>query len=127
MSEKLLDPRRAAAAAGVKPLQDKGAANRGLLDIEAVDIELVIVLGIGDRRLQHLLDLAGDPAVRKGEFGQRRGGGFAANCLGDEIELGRAGAQPAQASLSLGLIEAAWRGELAQLSPSSPACRRRGP
>ena len=73
MSEKLLDPRRATAAAGVKPLQDKGAADRSLLDIKAVDIELVIVLGIGDRSLQHLLDLVGNSAVRKSEFGKRRG------------------------------------------------------
>ena len=95
MREKLLDPRRAAAAAGVKPLHDKGAADRGLLDVEAVDIELVIVLGIGDRSLQHLLDVAGDAAVREGQFGQRRATHLAADRLGDEIELARAGAQPA--------------------------------
>ena len=62
----LFDACRSAPPAGVKPLQHKGATDGGLLDIEAIDIELVVVFGIGDRRLQHLLDVAGDAAMGKG-------------------------------------------------------------
>src|SRR5207237_2761964 len=127
MREKLFDPRRPAPAAGVKPLHDKSATDRSLLDIEAVDIELVIVLGIGDRRLQHLFDIASDAPMGKGKFRQRRGGTFATNRLGNEVELARAGAQTAQTGLRLGLFEAARRGGFTHLlSLSSPACRQRG-
>jgi len=104
MRKKLLDPCGPAAAAGVQPLQHKGATNRRFLDIEAVDIELMIVLRIGDCRLQNLFDIASDPAVGEGEFRQRRGGALTANRLGDKVELARAGAQPAQTGLRLGFL-----------------------
>ena len=64
--EVLFDPCRSAPAAGVKPLQHKRTTNGSLLDVEAIDIELVVVLGIGDRRLQQLLDFAGNAAMGKG-------------------------------------------------------------
>src|SRR4029077_19088693 len=115
---------RSATTAGMKPLQHKSAADCGLLDIEAVDIELVVVFRVSDRSLQSFLDVAGDAAVRKGELGQRGGGGLAADRLGDEVELARAGAHPTKAGLGLGLIKAARRRRLthsqalrARLSP----------
>src|SRR5713101_6717663 len=103
MREMLLDPRRAAAAAGVKALHYESPADRRLLDIETVDIELVVVFGIGDRRLQHLFYLMRDAAPRKCQLGQRRRGILAADRLGDEVELARAGAQGAQKGRSLGI------------------------
>src|SRR5439155_4830271 len=125
MREKLLDPCRSAAPARVKPLQYEGATDRRLLGVEAVDIELVIVLGIGDRCLQNLLDVGSDTAVGETQFRQGRGGTLAADRLGDKVELTRAGAQPTQTRLRLGFIETARGGALAHLSSSSPACPRR--
>jgi len=58
MRKHFLDPRGAPAASSVKPLQHESSADCGFLDKEAVDIELVIVFGIGDRRLQNLPDIA---------------------------------------------------------------------
>src|SRR5438132_5700544 len=126
MREMLLDPRRAAATAGVKALHDKGPADRRLLDVEAIDIELVIVLGVGDRRLQYLLDVLRDAAPRKGQFGERLVGILAADRLRDEVELARADAQPAEEGGGFGVVEAALGRGLAHLRSFSPACRRRG-
>src|SRR5215472_7333051 len=97
----LFHPRRPAAAAGVKPLQPQGAADSCLLDIKAVDIELMVVLGIRDRRLQRLLDLAGDAAVRERQFRQRRNDALAANRAGDEVQLARTCPQAEKARQSL--------------------------
>src|SRR6516165_2997476 len=124
--EMLFDPCRSAPAAGVKPLQHKRTTDGGLLDVEAIDIELVVVFGVGDRRLQYLLDVASDATMGKSELCQREGGGLAADRLGDKVEFARAGAQPAQTSLCLGLIKAAWRRWLAHFSPSAPVCRQHG-
>src|SRR5947209_12789530 len=96
MREMLFDARRTAAAASVKAFHDKGPTDRRLLDIELVDIELVVVLGIGDRRLQHLLDVMRDASARKGQLGERLRGVLAADRLGNEVQLARAGAQGAQ-------------------------------
>lgn len=38
----------------------------GLGDDQRIDVELVIVLGIGDRRLQRLPDIAGDALAAEG-------------------------------------------------------------
>jgi hypothetical protein len=65
MREKFFDSCRSAPATGVKPFQHKSTADRGLLDIEAVDVELVVVFRVSDRSLQDFLDVAGDAAVRK--------------------------------------------------------------
>ena len=127
MREHLLDPRRAAAAAGMEALHDKSPADRRLLDEEAVDVELVVVLGIGDRRLQHLLDVLRDAPAEKVSSASADGGGLAADRLGDEVELARAGAQAAHRCRGLGLVEPALGGWLAHaqllfafLSPAWP-------
>src|SRR5215471_9298793 len=70
MSKHLLDPCRAAAASGMEALQYKGPADRGLFHKQAVDIELMVVFGIRNRRLQHLLDILGNAAPGKSQFGQ---------------------------------------------------------
>ena len=41
-------------------------AHRRLGHEQAVDVELVVVLGVGDRRLQRLPDVAGDPPLGEG-------------------------------------------------------------
>ena len=49
--EMLFYPCRSAPAAGVKPLQHKRSTYGSLLDVEAIDIELVVVFGVSDRCL----------------------------------------------------------------------------
>src|SRR5205814_3857266 len=70
MREMLFDARRAAAAARVETLHDKSPADRRFLDIEPVDIELVVVLGVGDCRLEYLPHILRDAAAREGQLGQ---------------------------------------------------------
>src|ERR1700732_1636800 len=108
MREMLFDPRRAAATARVKALHDKGPADRRLLDVEAIDVELVVVLGVGDRRLQDLLDVMGDAATGKGQFGERLRRVLAADRLRDQVELARADAQGAQEGGGFGVVETAF-------------------
>jgi hypothetical protein len=71
MSERLLDARRAAAAAGMKALHDDGLAHISLGNNQLVDIEIVVVLGVCDRRFKRLLDGRGDALARKLKLGQR--------------------------------------------------------
>src|SRR5258708_5432502 len=107
MREIFLDAGGAAAAAGVEALHDKGAADRRLLDVEAAGLRLVVVLGIGDRGLQYLLDLVRDAPARKGQIGDRGGGALAADRLRHEVQFARAGADRAQKGRSLAVVEPA--------------------
>ena len=43
----------------------------GLGDDEIVDLEVVVVLGVRDRRFQALLDVDRDPLARKLQVGER--------------------------------------------------------
>src|SRR5262249_61102326 len=88
--ERLENSTHAAAAAGMETLDHQRLADMRLGHDEIVDIEVVIVLGIGDRRLQALAHLAGDALVRKLEIGKRACDLLAADELRDEIELLRA-------------------------------------
>src|SRR6266849_3156145 len=74
---------------------------------QPIDVELVVVLGIGDRRLQDLLDVLGDPARREGQLGERARSTLAADALGDQVELARTDADDAQERLGFSLVEAA--------------------
>src|SRR3546814_1463706 len=49
--------------------------------VEAVDVELMVVLCIGDRRLQRLLHVDGDAPLREGQLGEGRLGRLAADRL----------------------------------------------
>src|SRR5438445_295356 len=87
MREMLFDARRAAAAARVETLHDKSPADRRFLDIEPVDIELVVVLGVGDRRLEYLPYILRDAAAREGQLGQSVRRVLAADRLRDKVQL----------------------------------------
>src|SRR5215470_1683000 len=105
-----LDDRGAATAgAGVEPLHHEAAPDRRLGDVEAVDVELVIILGVGDRRLQHLADVLGDPTLVEGQARQRRLGAEAADRLGDQVQLAGAAAKHAGDRPGL-VVRAASRG-----------------
>src|SRR3954447_15334836 len=90
-AERFDDPRRTAAGAGGEPLHRDALADRRLGDDEAVDVEIVVVLGIGDRRGEHLADIDGHRLGREGEDVESVLGLLAADELSDEVELlGRA-------------------------------------
>src|SRR6266853_3996899 len=125
MRKHFLDPRRAPAASGVKSFQYKSPADRGLLHKKAVDIELMVVFGIGDRCLQNLSDVARDTAPREGQFRERDRGSLAADRLRDEVELAWARAQAPHRRCRLGLVEPPFGGWLTHFSSFSPSCRRR--
>ena len=93
MRERLLDAPGAAARARAEALHDQRLADKGLGDDEIVDIEIVVVLGVGDRALQGLLDIAGDPLARELEVGERLLDLLAADQLRQEVQLLRADAQ----------------------------------
>ena len=78
----------------------------GLGDDQVVDIEVMVVLGIGDRRLQALLDVDRDPLARELQVGERRRSLAAADQLRNQIELLRADPQHAGDRLGLVIREA---------------------
>ena len=80
----------------------KKVADMRLRDHELVDIEIVVVLGIGDRRLQALLDVDRDPLARELQVGKRGRRLAAADHLRDQVELLRA--HPKHPGDRLGLI-----------------------
>src|SRR6516164_6414553 len=126
MSKHLHDPRRSPAASGMETLQHERPARGGLFDKEAIDIELMIVFGIRDCRLQHLFYVARYTAPGKGQLRQCRRSSFSADGLRDEVELARARTETPHNRGSLVLIEPARGCLLAHISPSSPSCHRRG-
>src|SRR5216683_3846718 len=65
IAEIFLDAPGAATAARVEALHSERPSDGCLLDVEAVDIELMVVLGVGDGCLQHLLDILRDAPRRE--------------------------------------------------------------
>src|SRR3984957_15598482 len=63
--ERLEDFANSSASARHMAFQNDRLADMGLGDDEIVDIEIVIVLGVGDRRFQALADVPGDALARK--------------------------------------------------------------
>jgi len=74
----------------------------GLGDDQIVDFEIVIVLGVGDRRFQTFNDVDRDPLARKLQVGKRRRGFAAADQLRDKVKLLRA--HPQHPGHRLGLV-----------------------
>src|SRR5579863_7834502 len=102
LRERFENPARTATAARCKTLHHDAVADMRLGDNQIVDIEIVIVLGIGDRRFQALLDVDRDPLARKLQIGERSRSLPAADQLCDEIELLRA--HPQHSGDRLGLV-----------------------
>src|SRR5258707_8704306 len=65
------DTARAATAARCETLHHDAVADVRLGNDQIVDIEIVIILGIGDRRFQALLDVDRDPLARELQIGER--------------------------------------------------------
>src|SRR5262245_45459249 len=87
---------------------------------EIIDVELVIVLGVGDRRFQALAHVAGDALAREFEVGERSRHLLAADELRDEIELLRAHPQHAGDRLRLILGKRAFASLLAHVRSLAP-------
>ena len=71
MARALADPRGAAEGAGAKALERRALVGVGLLDEQVVADELVVVLRVGDRRVEQLLEVPRDR--RAGVCRGRRG------------------------------------------------------
>ena len=89
LAEEFLDAARIAAGAGMEALHHQILADAGFAHHQIVDIEIVIVLGIGDGGLQNLLHILGDALGREGEIGQRALHPLAADGLGHQVQLAR--------------------------------------
>src|SRR5579871_3198283 len=87
MREALADLADAATAARRPALQHQGGPDMRLGDDQRVDVELVVVLGIGYRRFERPLDVAGDPLAAEGEVGERRRHLLAADQLRHQVQL----------------------------------------
>src|SRR5262249_62386779 len=107
VGERLENPSRTAASARAEALEHQRLAHVRLGDDEIVDVEVVIVLGVGDRRLQALAHFFGDALARKLEVGERGRGLLSADERGEKIELLRRDPQHAGDRLGLVLGEAA--------------------
>jgi hypothetical protein len=92
LREELLDASRMTACTGMEALHHHAFADARFPDDEVIDIEVVIVFRVGDRRLQNLLDRSRNALGRERQLVQSPLRGKAANGLRDEIELARADA-----------------------------------
>src|SRR5450631_888619 len=72
MRERLMDTAGAAPRAGAEALQYHPIADISRGDDKVVDIEIVVVLGIGNRALQGLFHIKCASLARKFEIGKRR-------------------------------------------------------
>src|SRR3954451_23285341 len=88
-AERLDDPRRAAARTGREALHRDRLADARLGDDQRVDIEVVVVLGIGDRGREHLVNVLGHRLGRELQDVQRFLDLAAADQARDQVELAR--------------------------------------
>src|ERR1043165_5917935 len=86
-AERFDDAAGAAAGARRAPLHRDRLADRSLGDDEAVDVEIVVVLGIGDRRGEHLADLLRHRLGREAQDVQRLFRLLVADQGRDEVQL----------------------------------------
>src|SRR6185436_16682331 len=90
-AERFDDAAGAAAGARREPFHRDRLADARLGDDEGVDVEIVVVLGIGDRRGEHLADVLGHRLGREAQYVERLAGFLAADQARDQVELlGRA-------------------------------------
>src|SRR4051794_10367508 len=88
----LADPRRAAHRAGAEALERRALVGEGGQDLQVVADELVVVLGVGHRRLEQLAPVAGHGARRVSEDRARLVDGLAADVRAHHAGLARGGA-----------------------------------
>src|SRR6202051_4845616 len=129
LREWFVDTPRTATAARCETLHHDAIAEMRLGDDQIVDIEIMVVFGIGYRRFQALLDVDRDPLARKLQIGERRRSLPAADQLRDQIKFLRAHPQHAGDGLGLVIREAPfalWFAHRSVLKPSWLSCRQNG-
>ena len=90
MRERLLDAAGTTATAGMKALHRDRLADISLGDDQRIDVEIMVVLGVGDGAFQRLLDRLGDPLAREGQVRECGVDLLAADHLRDEVQFLRA-------------------------------------
>ena len=131
MAEPLLHARRAAAAARMEAAHHHRAPHLGARHHQPIDVELMVVLGVGDRALQRLLHLLRDAALGEGQRRHRLLRRLVADQPGHQVELARRDTQVRHDRLRLGVGDAARmiglaHDRLARLSPEWPVKVRVG-
>src|SRR5438067_13174502 len=91
----------AALGARLKALEEHAALDVDRLHLQRVDVGAVVVLGVGDRRLEQLLHDAGALLRRVGEDAHRLVDRLAADQIGDQAALLRRHARAAQDGFGL--------------------------
>src|SRR5207244_12407533 len=89
LAERLDDARRAATGTRREPLHGDRLAHARLGYDESVDVEIVVVLGVGDRRREHLAHVLGHRFGREFQNAERLLDLAAADQRRDEVELAR--------------------------------------
>src|SRR6185312_677776 len=112
-----------ATATRQEALHHQSIADIGLGNHESIGVESVIVLGIGHCALEGLLDRPRDALARERELGERLVHLLAADHLGNEVQLLRAGAQQAENGFRFVVLERALGLRLAHVTSSWPSCR----
>src|SRR4051794_32890368 len=87
MARALADARRAPHGARAEALERRPLVGEGGEDAQVIADELVVVLGVGHRRLEQLAPVAGRRARREGEDGARLVDRLAADVVADEPRL----------------------------------------
>src|ERR1700724_415205 len=91
--ERLTNAPGASPRARAEALQDHRVADIGRGDDEIVDIEIVVILGVGDRALEGLPDIEGAPLAGKLEIGESLLNLLASDQLRQKVQLLRANPQ----------------------------------
>ena len=126
VAEPFLDLRRTAAAARMEAPHHDRAAHLGARHDQLVDVELVVVLGVGDGTLQRLPDLMRDPPLAERQSRDRPLRRQITDHRRDQIQLPRARPHIAQNRLGFVIRERADMFLLAHVSPASPSCPPNG-
>src|SRR5690606_38133118 len=93
MRKRLFDTARLTTSAYAEPLHDNRFADISFSNDQRVNIEIMIVLCVGDSRFERLLHRPCDPLARERQIGERRINFLAANHRRYKIELLRAEAK----------------------------------
>src|ERR1700761_8669162 len=117
VAEPFLDACSPATATRMEAPHHDGAADLGAGNDQAIDIERMVVLSVGDGAFQRLLHLVRDAALAEGQRVDRALGRHVADHRSDEVQLARADAQVADDALRFGFRQAAWMGRLAHDQP----------
>jgi len=105
--ERLFNAGSTTTATGVETLHGDGLANIGLGDDESVDVEVMVVFRIGNRRFKRLLDGACNALAGEFELGESAIYLLATDKSGNQVEFLGADAERTGNGLSLIVLQPA--------------------